>query len=187
MTDESREAGLGPTGQTYGPAAAALLTVSLATWPIAFNYGAYGAVFYQDVFQLVVVATVGFVLTVAKPHYRGSRLWFARVALVAPLLWIALAVFLFDSLGAAISNPVYAIAGLMSAIVSVPVVLRLLIDMFARDLTTMSDRNMLATGIAVVVLIATVGFIVGKNNDAFLTCNDVKVAGSDQPANCASD
>jgi hypothetical protein len=173
--------------RTYGPAAVALVTIALTTWPIAFNLGAYDAVFYQDVFQVVVVSTVGFALVVVKPPYQGLTLWITRVALAAPLGWMALAVILFDSLGAATSNSVYAIVGLVIAIVSVPIVLRLLIDMFARDLTTVQDRGMLATGIAVVVLIAIAGFTVGKNNDAFLTCDDFKIAGSDQPANCAQE
>ena len=173
--------------QTYGPAAVALLTIALTTWPIAFNLGAYDAVFYQDVFQVVVVSTVGFALAVIKPPFRGVTLWITRVTLAAPLVWMALAVVLFDSLGAATSNPVYGIVGLLIAVVSVPMVLRLLIDMFARDLSTVQDRPMLATGIALILLIAVAGFTVGRNNDAFLTCDDFKIAGSDQPANCAQE
>ncbi len=172
---------------TYGPAAVALLTVALTAWPIAFNLGAYDAVFYQDVFQVVVVSTVGFVLAVIKPPYGGATLWITRLALATPLGWMTLAVVLFDSLGAATSDPVYGILGLLVAVVSIPVVLRLLIDMFARDLTTTQDRRMLVTGIAVIVLIAIAGFTVGRNNDAFLTCDDFKIAGSDQPANCAQE
>ncbi len=122
--------------QTYGPAAVALLTIALTAWPIAFNLGAYDAVFYQDVFQVVVVSTVGFVLAVIKPPYRGATLLFTRVALAGPMGWMALAVVLFDTLGAATSDPVYGIVGLLVAVVSVPIVLKLLIDMFARDLTT---------------------------------------------------
>lgn len=171
----------------YGPAAVALVTIALTTWPIAFNLGAYGAVFYQDVFQVVVVSTVGFVLTVMKSPYRGRTLWFTRIALASPFVWMALAVILYDSLGTAVSNPGYGLLGLVVAVVSIPVVLRLLIDMFASDLTTVREPRLLATGVAVIMLIAVIGFAVGRNNDAFLTCEDFKIAGSDQPANCASD
>lgn len=169
----------------YGPAAVALVTIALTTWPIAFNLGAYDAVFYQDVFQVVVVSTVGFILTIVKPPYRGRTLWFTRIALASPFVWMAVAVVLYDSLGTAVSNPVYGLLGLIVAVVSIPTVLRLLIDMFARDLTTVRDPRRLAAGVAVIVLIAVVGFAVGRNNDAFLTCEDFKIAGSDQPTNCA--
>ncbi len=189
MTDEPPSiepaGGTGADGRPYGPAAVALVTIALTTWPIAFNLGAYRAVFYQDVFQVVVVSTVGFVLTILKSPYRGRTLWVTRVALASPLIWMALAVVLYDSLGAAVSNPVYGLVGLMVAIVSIPTVLRLLIDMFAGELTTARDPRLLATSVAVIVLIAVIGFAVGRNNDAFLTCEDFKIAGSDQPANCA--
>lgn len=170
---------------SYGPAAVALLTITLTAWPIAFNLGAYRAVFYQDVFQVVVVSVVGFFLTVVKPPYRGRTLLFTRVALAAPMAWMAAAVVVFGSLGAATSNAIYGVLGLLIAVVSVPLVLRLLIDMFARDLTAAQDRAMLTTGVAVVVLIAVAGFVVGRNNDAFLTCEDFTIAGSDEPVNCA--
>lgn len=176
-----------PSRASYGPAAVALLTIALATWPIAFNLGAYGAVFYQDVFQVVVVSTVGFALAVVRPPYEGVALWLTRTALAAPFGWMALAVILYDSLGTATSDPIYGSAGLLVAVVSVPLVLRLLIDMFARDLITVQDRPMLATGVAVVALIAITGYAVGRNNDAFLTCDDFKVAGSEQPTNCAAE
>lgn len=169
----------------YGPAAVALVTIALTTWPIAFNLGAFGAVFYQDVFQVVVVSTVGFVLTMVRSPYRGRRLLLTRVALASPIVWMALAVVLYDSLGTAVLTPVYGFVGLGVAVVSIPTVLRLLIDMFARDLLTDRDPGMLAAGVAVIVLIAVIGFVVGRNNDAFLTCEDFKIAGSDQPANCA--
>ncbi len=117
---------VGASPRTYGPAAVALLTIALTTWPIAFNFGAYDAVFYQDVFQVVIVSTVGFALAIIQPPYRGPTLWLTRVALAAPLCWMGLAAVLFDSLGAATSD-----------------------------------------------------------NDAFLTCDDFKIAGSDQPADCA--
>lgn len=177
--------GTDDASRPYGPAAVALVTIALTTWPIAFNLGAYSAVFYQDVFQVVVVSTVGFVLTIMKSPYQGRTLWVTRVALALPLVWMALAVVLYDSLGTAVSNPVYGSLGLLVAVVSIPTVLKLLIDMFARDLTSAQDSRMLAAGVAVVVLIAVIGFAVGRNNDAFLTCEDFKIAGSDQPANCA--
>ncbi|MFW2382898.1 MAG: hypothetical protein ACN4GZ_14170 [Acidimicrobiales bacterium] len=176
-----------PGSGRFGPAAVALLTITLTTWPIAFNLGAYDAVFYQDVFQIIVVSTVGFAVTLIRPPYSGRTLWLTRVALAAPAFWMALAVAFFGSLGDATADPVYGTAGLIVAIVSVPVVIKLLIDMFARDLTEVRDRGLLAVGIAIVVLIAIAGFAVGRNNDAFLTCDDFKVAGSDQPQNCASE
>ena len=58
------EAGSRPDrDRTYGPAAVAVVTIALTAWPIAFDLGAYDAVFYQNAFQIVVVSTAWRVLS----------------------------------------------------------------------------------------------------------------------------
>jgi hypothetical protein len=57
--------------------------------------------------------------------------------------------------------------------------------MFATGLTTVQDPRMLATGVDVIVLIAVIGFTVGRDNDAFLTCEDFTIAGSDPGELCS--
>jgi hypothetical protein len=169
----------------YGPAAVATLTMALATWPIAFNLGAYGAVFYNDIFRFVVTATVGLAIALVTSPYEGHKRWVTRAALASPAAWLAVSVLLFDSTAAAASDPVFGVVGLAVALVSIPTVLKLLIDLFVADLTSLEDTRMLMFAIALVALVAVAGFAVGANNDAFLTCDDFKVAGADQPSNCS--
>ncbi len=173
--------------RTYGPAALAVVTIALTAWPIAFNLGAYDAVFYQDVFQIVVVATVAFSIVLIKPPYEGPALVFTRVALAAPAFWLAGVAVLFDSLGAAVNDSVYGLVGLLVVVVSIPTVLRVLIEMFTPELARLANPRMLSFAVGIVVLVAVAGFAVGRNNDAFLTCDDFKIAGSDQPSNCAAE
>ncbi|MDY6997597.1 MAG: hypothetical protein SW019_13420 [Actinomycetota bacterium] len=47
-----------------GPVAVTSLLVGLFTWPLAFNLGAYGTVFYDDIFSLVVASAILVALTV---------------------------------------------------------------------------------------------------------------------------
>ena len=40
-------------------------------------------------------------------------------------------------------------------------------------------------GVALVAVVGILGFIVGRENDRFLTCSDFAIAGSAEPENCA--
>ena len=184
MEDASPAGSPGRTAR-YGPLAIATVTMALVTWPIAFNLGAYDAVFYDDVFQFVVAATAGLAVTTITPPYRGRTLRSVRLALAAPAVWLGLSVIYFDSTAEAAADPVFGVLGLVAAVVSIPTVITLLIDLFVPELTSMRETRLVASAIAVIVLIAVAGFAVGTNNDAFLTCEDFTIAGSDQPANCA--
>jgi hypothetical protein len=173
-------------GPRYGPAAVATLTTALVTWPIAFNLGAYGEVFYDDVFRFVVASTVGLAIAMfASPDGRRAR-WFTIGALAAPALWLVLSVIFFDSTAAAASDPVFGFLALGTTLVAVPAGLKLLADLFVPDLSSLENNRVAGFTAAVIVVVAVTGFVVGANNDAFLTCDDFKIAGSDQPSNCAS-
>ncbi len=169
----------------YGPFAIGVVTISLVVFPIAFNLGAYGHVFYEDVFRFVVAATAGLGVSILASPYSGWRKWFTDVALGAPAVWLLLAATLTDSTADAATDPVLGTAALVIGVVSVPTVLVMLLDMFVPGVRTYSSLRLLAGGVAIIVLIAAAGFAIGTNNDRFLTCNDFKVAGSDLPDNCA--
>ena len=128
---------------------------------------------------------VGLAITTFRPNYRGRTLWFVRLSLAAPALWLALSVTFFDSTAEAASDPYFGTIGLFIVAVSIPTLLKLLIGLFAPDLTSLRDSHLLGVVIAVVIVVASAGYAVGANNDAFLICDDFKVAGADQPANCA--
>ena len=184
MTDASTDGGP-RRGPRYGPFAIATVTMALVTWPIAFNLGAYDAVFYEDVFQFVVAATAGLAITLITPPYRGRRLWYIRSALAAPAVWLGLSVLVFDSTAEAATDPVFGVLALGAAVLSIPAVLRLLIDLFVPELTSLRETRLVASAVVVIAMIAVTGFAVGANNDAFLTCDDFTIAGSDTPANCS--
>jgi hypothetical protein len=168
----------------YGPFAIAVVTISLVVFPIWFNLGAYGQVFYEDVFQFVVAATAGLGVSVLADPYTGRKRWLANAALGAPALWLLIAATLTDSAADAATNPILGPLALMVAVVSVPTVLRMLIDMFVPGFRSYTDKRLLYGGLAVVVAIAACGWFIGANNDRFLTCEDFKIAGADQPKNC---
>ncbi len=169
----------------YGPFAIAVVTISLVVFPITFNLGAYRQVFYEDVFRFVVAATAGLGVSLLATPYTGWRRWFTNAALGAPALWLLLATVFTDSIADATTNPVLGPAAVVVGAVSIPTVLRMLIDMFVPGFRSYTDKKLLVGGLSVVVVIGAAGWFIGANNDRFLTCDDFKIAGSDLPDNCA--
>ncbi|MGI9611262.1 MAG: hypothetical protein ACR2QO_00015 [Acidimicrobiales bacterium] len=163
----------------------ATITLSLLVWPIGFNLGAYGVVFYDDMFRMVVAtaATLGVVVVVSSPGRRVP--WYVVLALASPACWLVAAVLLFDSVAEAARSPGLGTIGLAIVVVSMPITLRILVMLFNPELTGPADRRVRFGSAVIVVGAALAGFVVGANNDAFLVCDDFKVAGADLPANCA--
>jgi hypothetical protein len=162
-----------------------VVTISLVVWPIAFNLGAFDQVFYTDVFRFVVAATAGLAVSVLANPYAGQRRWRTHVILAAPAGWLFLAAVLTTSTAEAATNPILGPLALLIVVVSIPTVLRMMTDMFVPGFRSYTSRRLLIGGMAVVIAIGVAGYVVGANNNVFLTCDDFKIAGSDQPTNCS--
>lgn len=185
---EHESSGVGATDASVGvggPLAVTAVTLGLIVWPIAFNLGAYGEVFYGDVFNLVVAATILFVITFVRPAYPAPWIWLVRAALIAPMLWLLAAAWAEGSTSAALDRPLFVVWIVAIVFVSVPVTLRLLVDMFMPALTGAPSRRVLWAIVALAAIVGAIGFGVGRGNSRFLTCADFAIAGSAEPENCS--
>lgn len=182
-TSDERGAEPDSTLQIAGPLAIASVTLGLLTWPIAFNLGAFGEVFYEDVFSVVVASSILFVVVVVNRPYRASVLWPMAVALLSPLLWLVTSALVVSSTSEALDRPFFAVWLALALVVSVPITLILLLDMFTPALETANWRTRLAV-VALVAIIGLVGFVVGREHPRFMTCADFRVAGAAEPENC---
>lgn len=167
-----------------GPLAVAAMTLGLLTFPIAFNLGAYGVVFYDDVFRVVVASTILLVITFFDEPYGSPWIWPVRIALASPLVWLLAAGFVVGSTGEAVDRPGFAIWLVLVGVVSVPVTLRLLADLFMPDLSRQGSRRVLIGIVGLVVVVGLIGFIAGRQHPRFMTCDDFAVAGSSEPDGC---
>jgi hypothetical protein len=168
-----------------GPLALTSVTLGLLTWPIAFNLGAYGEIFYDDIFRIVVAASILFVVTIANPIYPSPWIWLVRAALAAPMLWLLAAAWVVGSTTEALDRPGFVVWMVLILLVSVPLTLRLLIDMFMPELTSAGSRKFLWSIVALIAAVGLIGFVIGRENDRFMTCSDFSIAGSAEPDNCA--
>jgi hypothetical protein len=167
------------------PLALAAVTLGLLAWPIAFNLGAYGEIFYDNIFQVVVASSILFVITIVNGGYDAPWNWLMRIALAAPLFWLLAAAYVTGSTSAALDRPLFVVALVLILLVSVPLTLRLLVDMSMPELTKAGSRRVTASIVALVAVVGAIGFAVGRENPRFLTCTDFSVAGASEPENCA--
>jgi hypothetical protein len=173
-------------GNGAGAAAIGCVTLALLAFPIAFNLGAYDVVLYPDVFRIIVAACALVCVSFFSPTYTGRRLWFTRVVLAAPALWVAGAVVVLGSTADATDDPVFIVWLVGVMVVSVPVTLLMLLDMFSPDLASHRNRQITVLVTVVVIIVALAGYLAGANNDRIMTCADFAIAGSAEPEGCVS-
>jgi len=168
-----------------GPLAVAAVTLGLLTWPIAFNLGAYGEIFYTNIFQVVVASSILLGIVVVNDAPATPWKWPVRAALAGPVVWMLASAYVTGSTTEALNRPVFVLSFALILVVSVPLTLRLLVDVTMPELSRTRSRRVTVFVIALVFVVGIVGFVVGREHPRFMTCNDFKVAGSDEPEDCA--
>ncbi len=134
-----------PERRVGGPLALTAVTLGLLTWPMAFNLGAYGDIFYDDIFRVVVASSILFLITIANSGYPSPWYGFVPITLAAPLLWFLTAAWVEGSTLAALDRRVLVVGIVLILVVSVPVTLRLLIDLLLPEQSQAGSRRILAT------------------------------------------
>lgn len=174
-----------PFATRQGPITIAAVTMALLVFPIAFNLGAYRQVLYPDVFRIAVASFVLCGAMFVVPPYDGVQLWFTRIVLAAPTAWVVAAVLVVGSTAEATERPFFVAWLVAIMVVSVPVTLKMLIDMFSPELSSTHSLRLTLGVVVVVVVVAASGFLIGRHNDRVMTCDDFRIAGSSVPENCA--
>lgn len=168
-----------------GPLAVAAMTLGLLAWPIGFNLGAFGVVFYTDFFRVVVASTVLLLVVVIDRPYDSPWNLLAGAALALPVTWLVVAGFVVGSITEAVERAGFIVWLVVVLAVSVPVTLRLLVDMFLPDVSQSGSTRLVVGMAALALAVAILGLAVGASNDRFMTCQDFAIAGSAEPSNCS--
>lgn len=163
----------------------AAIVLSLAAFRIAFVLGAYHTVFYQDIFTVLVTSSVALVGTLAAPRGSVVRSWWSRLLLAAPAAWVIAAVTFTNSVSAAATEPLFGAFALTIAVTSVPYTVVLLARILTPGIDEIRGPRPVVALVVLVVVVAFAGWLVGRYNYHFLTCQDFTVAGDDLPSNCA--
>lgn len=167
-----------------------LSAVALAAgvFNIAFWYGVFETIFFEQLFFVWVAATVALVASLLVPPVRALPAfvsWRGRFVLALPTVWLLLEASMDPAATLSVMDE-----WLLWGFAAAAVVLTLPYLIYVLVLITVPDIEELRTptlryalfGIALAIAVAAVAL--GKNHMLFLTCQDFKVSGDDVPTNC---
>ncbi len=174
------------TADRYGtPAERATLLISVASasvaFMLAFNLGAYGEIFFDQIFTVWVTSTIVFVGSIFSRLPPNS--WPARLVLLIPSAWL---------LVAWIDNPRKEDAGESALAMAHSDHHRGSVAVRRLD-ARLDDQSRLPRPPPIeqarpwrspLWSSSPPGYLIGARNDVLLTCDDFKVSGNDLPANC---
>jgi hypothetical protein len=176
--------GLDRKDQSHGLRAffATTITLSIVVYRIAFELGAYHAVFYWRIMDIAVVSSV---LLLCAGVVRGTirvRPWM-RVILTIPLVWL-IARFVQPFGADSHAEHVFDLVLIGLSVACLPVTLVAAARIIAPDYFTLPGRRLKIAALAIVAMLGVTGFLVGQFNYRFTTCHDYVIAGDDTPGNC---
>ena len=164
----------------------ACVLIALEVWPIGFNFGAYGTVFWSDLFEIWVVSAVTFlagVYLLQTSPVRPPIRWRELATMLLPSLW-----FLAQALDRAYPGGVLAwIKGLLevlTVIFALPVVVGVVMRVTMPEVLKLRGRRMNFALIVITLAICTASYLIGLRNDLLFSCDDFSISGDDPPANC---
>lgn len=160
------------------------LGIAITTWDIAFNLGVHGDIFYSKLQTLWVASSVILLAVVLTGKTAKLLTRWGIVALLSPTIWFA-----FNALTPQVDVRWYEefiwLIALGVFVVAIPYILYILLQLTASDAVLLSAeyRNRLIT---IVLLVALVGYGVGRFNEYFVSCEQFHTAGDAIPLDCAN-
>lgn len=163
-----------------------LSSVAIATsvWGIAFNIGAFKTIFFDDLFTVWVVATAVLLALLFIPNGRKILRWYSILILLSPTFWLILNYLEISFILTPVAQSFVLVLGIAIGIICLPYSIYLVVTILNPDLISLKGNDIKIRIVLVGVIIALVGFFVGRNNNMFLTCEDFKISGNDLPTNC---
>ena len=163
------------------PLAVISVGMAIVVWWPAFTLGAWGVLFFDTLMTLWVASTAAFVFVLVERRPVGARLWRAFVLLL-PSVWL---IFSFNDIDttdvfAFIATVLALLVVLIASPLTVWVLARIMWPDFGENSTT--RQRWLIVG--VVVGIGVVAFLLGVNQDRFLTCEEFTISGNSEPPGC---
>ena len=201
-TEESKQDDLvqgfaetGPSGGKSKAFFASTTALSLWAWYLAFTWGAYGSplhiVNFTNLQRIFVVSLVALLGTLAMRKEVRVHKWMLLAFTPTPLL-ILLRAF------APTAPPKHSFPKLFSAgpwklaeealvgatFLAAPFLLWVFAHLLAPQFFTIPGGRAKVSVFAIVALVAALGYLIGRYNYRFVTCEDFAAAGNEPPAHC---
>ncbi len=154
--------------------------MSVAVWWPAFTLGAWGTFFFDQLLTVWAASIGALIVVLFQP--RGRPRVLKALALLVPTLWLVLTALPLqeDDLGAFVLDLVAIFVALLSVPATIWVLARVMWPEFGEDISR--GRRVLV--VAAVVLVGVASFLLGVNQEHFLTCGDFAISGNSEPPGC---
>ncbi|WP_240747141.1 hypothetical protein [Microbacterium sp. K24] len=181
--DETLPAAVTRGGRTSASARATgvvIVAMSVAVWWPAFTLGAWGTFFFDQLLTVWAASIGALIVVLFQP--RGRPRVLKALALLVPTLWLVLTALPLqeDDLGAFVLDLVAIFVALLSVPATIWVLARVMWPEFGEDISR--GRRVLV--VAAVVLVGVASFLLGVNQERFLTCGDFTISGNSEPPGC---
>ena len=180
MTDDTRPAPALSRRRDV-PLAVISAGMAVAVWWPAFTLGAWGELFFDTLLTLWAASTAAFVFVLVERRPAGARLWRAFLLLL-PSVWLVLGFVDFET--SDLFTFVVSAAALLVLLIASPLTVWVLARIMRPDLGEDSTRRQRWLIVGVVVGIGLAAFLLGVNQEHFLTCGDFAVSGNSEPPGC---
>ncbi|WP_082098858.1 hypothetical protein [Demequina iriomotensis] len=149
-------------------------------WP-AFTIGAWGRVFFEQIFLLWAASTAALLVVLLRQG--GHRPpWPILASLLLPTLWIV-----GEFIPSAADGPIAQVVRWFGAIVTVvglPAMIWVLLRTVRPDLVESVPARGWAAAAATVAIIAAISLLLGWLNPHYLQCEDFTISGNSPPPGC---
>ena len=162
--------------------------LSAGVFNVAFWYGVFETVFFEQLFYVWVASTVALAASMLVPQFRklpALVTWRGRFVLVLPTLWLLLEAITSPSASVSTLDDwlLWAVS-VAAALLTLPYLIYVLVVITIPDIESLRTPALRSALFGFAAVVAVLGVAIGKNHPLFLTCSDFKVAGSDVPDNC---
>ena len=154
---------------------------AVAWWP-AFTLRAWEEIFFDDILGLWAASTAAFVFVLVERRPVGGRLARAFVLLL-PTVWLVLN-FAISGETTDLAVAIVDLAALLAVLLGIPFTLWVLVRVVWPDFASETRRRTKWLIAAVVLGIAVASFVLGLNQEHFLTCEDFAISGNSEPPGC---
>lgn len=158
----------------------AILLLTLATWQISFNLGAYGEIFFQTTLTIWIVSVAALFGSLVIGRTEDGEVyatWWGMVLLLLPSL-------LMTSVLWADAVPWLVTPLEWGTLLSIPYIAFILVSVSAREALEIQDRRLFVWLVIGFVSLNLLSYVAGLNNAAFMTCDDFVRAGDEAPSTC---
>lgn len=158
----------------------AILLLTLATWQISFNLGAYGEIFFQTTLTVWIASLAALFGSLVIGHTEEGEVYVTGWG----VLLLLLPTFMMTNTLWADFLPWLVSPLEWATLLSIPYIAYVLISVSAREALELHDRRLLLWLIVGFLLLNALSFIAGYYNSVFMTCDDFVRAGDEAPYTC---